>query len=150
MFSMGDTTFPARYTTTKGMLDTTVTNLFQQYKAGQTASASLTNQSSVLKAELDSLNTKLTNIKKTGDTYDREFIDRSAGKNNMGFFRRRGITTLQDWLLFFFFLSYAIICIIVIVYSTAMSTQKALTFGMTFFLSLVVGVMMSAVVMRFI
>ena len=150
MFSMGDTTFPARYTTTKGMLDTTVTNLFQQYKAGQTASASLTNQSSVLKAELDSLNTKLTNIKKTGDTYDREFIDRSAGKNNMGFFRRRGITTLQDWLLFFFFLSFAIICIIVIVYSTAMSTQKALTFGMTFFLSLVVGVMMSAVVMRFI
>ena len=150
MFSMGDTTFPARYTTTKGMLDTTVTNLFQQYKAGQTASASLTNQSSVLKAELDSLNTKLTNIKKTGDTYDREFIDRSAGKNNMGFFRRRGITTLQDWLLFFFFLSYAIICIIVIVYSTAMSTQKALTFGMTFFLSVVVGVMMSAGVMRFI
>ena len=150
MFSMGDTTFPARYTTTKGMLDTTATNLFQQYTAGQTASASLMSQSSVLKAELDSLNTKLANIKKAGDTYDREFIDRSAGKNNMGFFRRRGITTLQDWLLFFFFLSYAIICIMVIVYSTAMSTQKALTFGMTLSLSLIVGVMMSAVVMRFI
>jgi hypothetical protein len=150
MFSMGDTTFPARYTSTKSMLDSTATNLFQQYQAGQTASATLRSQSSVLQAKLDSLNTKLANVKKAGDTYDREFIDRSAGKNNMGFFRRKGITTLQDWILFFFFLSYSLICIIIVIYSTAMSTRKIITFGMTVTISLVVGVMLSAVVMRFI
>jgi Flp pilus assembly protein TadB len=104
----------------------------------------------VIQAKLHSLNTKLANVKKVGDTYDREFIDRSAGKNNMGFFRRRGITTLQDWILFFFFLSYAIICIIIVIYSTAMSTRKIITFGMTVTISLVVGVMLSAMLMRFI
>ena len=131
------------------MLDTTATNLFNQYEASLRASSSLTQQSSVLQAKLNSLNTKLTNIKKTADTYDREFIDRSAGKNNIGFFRKRGISTLQDWILFFFFLSYAIICISIIVYSTAMSTQKIITFAMTSTASLVLGVMISAVVMRF-
>ena len=147
---MADSSFPARYTTTKSMLDTTATNLFNQYEASLRVSSSLTQQSSVLQANLNSLNTKLTNIKKTADTYDREFIDRSAGKNNIGFFRKRGISTLQDWLLFFFFLSYAVICITIIIYSTAMSTQKIMTFGMTASASLVFGVMMSAVIMRFI
>ena len=147
---MADSSFPARYTTTKSMLDTTATNLFNQYEAGLRASSSLTQQSSVLQAKLSSLNTKLTNIKKTADTYDREFIDRSAGKNNIGFFRKRGISTLQDWILFFFFLSYAIICISIIVYSTAMSMQKIMTFVMTSTASLVLGVMISAVIMRFI
>jgi len=147
---MADPSFPARYSTALAMLNITTTNLFQQYTAAQTAGSSLTGQNTQLQAEVGLLNAKLANVKKAGDTYDREFIDRSAGKATVGFARRHGITTLQDWLLLIFFVSYAIICICILFYTVAASQNKLFAGAMVLMTSVIFGVMMSAVVMRFV
>ena len=62
---MGDQSFPAKYTTAQNMLNTTTTNLFQQYVAAQTAGASLSSQNTGLQAQVLSLKSKLANIKKS-------------------------------------------------------------------------------------
>jgi len=147
---MGDTTFPARFTTTKNMLNTTTTDIFQQYVALQRSSSSLTGQSNTLSAELTQMKAKLAGIQKQNETYDREFLDRSAGKKNFGIFRRNGITTLQDWVLFLFFVGYALICIILLLYyvMNAQFNGYSLLMGIT--ICTIFGIMMSAVIIRFI
>jgi hypothetical protein len=147
---MSDTTFPARFTTTKSMLNTTTTNLFQEYIAVQQSSASLTTQAAKLNAELVGLKAQLSGIEKQNETYDREFLDRSAGKANYGFFRRNGIVTLQDWILFLFFLGYAIICSIVLIYFSMNTAFNATYILMAITVFIIFGIMMSGVIMRFI
>ena len=145
---MADPSFPARYTTATDMLNNTTTNLFNQYTIAQTASGALTRQNTQLQAEVESLSAKLAQIKTAGDTYDREFLDRSAGKNNQGVFRRNGITTLQDWLFLIFFISYAVICI---GFSIFVAGQSGIAYGaISLAVSVIIGIMMSAVMMRFV
>jgi hypothetical protein len=147
---MGDTTFPARFTTTKTMLNTTTTDLFQQYTSLQRSSSSLTTQADALNKELTGLKAQLANIQKQNETYDREFLDRSAGKANYGFFRRNGIVTLQDWILFLFFSGYGLICIIVLIYYVRNNPFNTYILSMGVAIFTIFGIMMSAVIMRFI
>jgi len=147
---MGDTTFPARFTTTKNMLNSTTTDLFQQYLTLQQSSTSLTSQNNTLAAELTQLKAKLAGIQKQNETYDREFLDRSAGKKNYGMFRRNGITTLQDWILFLFFVGYALICIIVLLYYMLNNPFNTYYVVMGITVCTIFGIMMSAVIIRFI
>lgn len=132
------------------MLNTTTTNLFGQYTDAQTASSSLTGQNTQLQAEVESLNAKLANIKKTGDTYDREFLDRSAGRTNHSAMRRMGISTLQDWLFLIFFLAYAIISICIFLYTLSASNYNLFSSGAVLVVSVIIGIMMTAVMMRFV
>lgn len=147
---MGDTTFPARFTTAKNMLNTTTTDVFQQYVGLQRSSSSLTGQSNTLSAELTELKAKLAGIQKQNETYDREFLDRSAGKKNYGIFRRNGITTLQDWVLFLFFVGYALICVIVLLYYVMNGQFNAYVLLMGITVCTIFGIMLSAVIIRFI
>jgi hypothetical protein len=147
---MGDTTFPARYTTTLNTLNNTATNLFQQYITVQNSSSSIGNQSRGLTAELIGLKSKLAAIQKEGETYDREFLDRSAGKNNNNVFRRNGISTLQDWLLFIFFVAYAVIAVSMIAFVASSAINKLYVAAMGLAIALIFGVMMSGVITRFI
>jgi hypothetical protein len=145
---MADTSFPARFATANGMLNNTATNLFNQYTIAKNASGALSTQNTALQAEVETLRAKLANIKKMGDTYDREFLDRSAGKKAIGPFRRIGIITLQDWLLFIFFLCYAAVSISIILYAAAHYSLAMA--GLVLIISFIIGVMMSAVMIRFI
>jgi len=147
---MGDTTFPARFTTTKTMLNNTTTDLFQQYSSLQQSSSSLTTQADALNKELTGLKAQLANIQKESETYDREFLDRSAGKANYGLFRRNGIVTLQDWILFLFFSGYALICLIILVHYVRTNPFNSYTLLMGITVCVIFGVMISAVIMRFI
>ena len=146
---MGDQPFPVKYTTARSMLDSTTTNLFQQYVAAQNAAKSVTSQNNGLQAQVLSLKAKLADVKKSGDTYDREFMDRSATPAGRGVFSKRGITTLQDWLFFLFFVAYGIISLSVLAFTVMVSREKVFAGLMVFIVAAVVGVMMSAVIMRF-
>jgi len=147
---MGDTTFPARFTTTKNMLNSTATDLFQQYMGVQKSSSSLTTQAATMNAELMGLKAQLAAIQKQNETYDREFLDRSAGKKNMGIFRRNGIITLQDWLLYLFFIGYALLCIIILLYYLMNNPFNSYYLLMAVAIFTIFGIMMSAVIIRFI
>lgn len=145
---MADPSFPARYSTATDMLNNTTTNLFNQYTIAQTASGALTGQNTKLQAEVESLSAKLAHIKMAGDTYDREFLDRSAGKRNDGVLRRYGVSTLQDWLFFIFFISYAVITI---TFTAYVLDENGIGYAaISAIVSLIIGVMMSAVMMRFV
>jgi hypothetical protein len=124
--------------------------MFQQYMGLQTSSGSLTKQQAALHTELTTLKGRLATIHKEGETYDREFIDRSAGKKEFGFFRRNGVTTMQDWLLFIFFVSYAVICIAIIGYYTSTNPFNPFFLGIAVAIAVIFGIMMSAVVIRLI
>ena len=144
--SMADPSFPARFTATQDMLNTTSQNMFTQYSQIQAASKSLVTQSTGLQSEVQSLKAKLANVKKVSDTYDREFLDRSAVKVPFGFWQSRGVSTLQDWVFFLFFISYAVICMCIF----AVAVQKsAVAASLVVIVSIILGIMMSLVIVMF-
>lgn len=143
---MADPSFPARYAATLNMLNTTSQNMFTQYSQIQAASKSLVSQSNTMQSEVQNLKAKLANVKKVSDTYDREFLDRSAVKAPFGFWQSRGVSTLQDWVFFMFFVSYGIICMCIF----AVAVQKsAMAATLVLVVSIIVGIMMSLVVVMF-
>lgn len=48
-------------------------------------------------------------------TYDRELQDRMAVVTPYTFWRLRGLSTLQDWVLFSFFFIYGLICLSIVI-----------------------------------
>jgi uncharacterized membrane protein len=143
---MGDTSFPARYTATLDMLNTTSQNMFTQYSQIQSSSASLVSQNTELQTEVQALNSKLANMKKVSDTFDREFLDRSASKPAFGFWQSRGVNTLQDWIFMIFFIIYAVVCLMIF----GIVAQQTIVGGvLVLIVSVVLGIMMSLVIMMF-
>ncbi len=149
--SMADTGFPERYTATSEMLNITAPDLFNKYTTAQNINNSIILQKTDLQAKVMQLHAQLENVKKSADTYDREFLDRSA-KPKRGFFNSRGLSTLQDWLFFTFFLSYLIISLTIFsfVVSTAIPQYK-MTYGfLVLIMTFIIGVMLSALIMRYV
>jgi regulator of replication initiation timing len=146
---MGDSSFPARLTVTKDMLNNTITSLFQQYMTIQNNSSEIMDQNTKLQAEVLQLNAKLAGLQSVEGTFNREFLDRSAGRGKQTFFQKHGITTLQDWILLLFFISYGVICICMFAYTVYASKTKIFGGLMVLVISFIIGVLMSAVVMYF-
>ena len=82
------------------------------------------------------------------ETYNREFLDRSAGRGSQSFFQKFGISTPQDWLFFMFFLSYAIICISVLIFTVMNSKTPVFAAMVVLAVSFIIGVMMTAVIIN--
>ena len=141
--------FPARFTATKAMLNSTVPTLFDQYMNTKKASESLVTQNNDLQKRVRELKATLKNIKGASDTYDQEFTDRSAGKRTLSYFQQHGIRTMQDWLFFLFFVFYALVSVslfAVIVYN---AKDKLVSGIMVFLTSFILGVMIAGMMMRF-
>jgi hypothetical protein len=147
---MADPTFPARFLTANTMLNNTTTTLFQQYMDAKNAASALTSQNTGLQAQVTQLGAKLASIKKEADTYDREFLDRTADKKPLGVFRSRGITTFQDWILLIFFIAYGAICASLAIYAMRREGGGLREGFMVILVSVIVGIMMSAVILRFV
>ena len=106
-------------------------------------------QANTLQNQVIALNAKLENVKTLSDTYDREFLDRTSGKNPIGFWQSRGLSTLQDWVLFFFYLVYGLITLAILLLVMTFSDAALYSGFMVIALSVILGVMMTAVIIRF-
>jgi len=95
------------------------------------------------------LKARLANVKKISDTYDREYQDRVVDKPLSGFWRSRGVTTLQDWVLFFFFVIYAVLSLFFTGVAFTTSTNPIFNSFMILATSFSLGVMITAVIVRF-
>lgn len=146
---MSNSSFPVRLTATKDMLNNTLTSLFQQYTSIQNNSSAFVDQNKELQAEVLQLNAKLAGLQSVEGTFNREFLDRSAGRGQQTFFQKRGISTMQDWVFLLFFVSYGIICICIFGYTVYASKIKVFGGLMVLIISLIIGLLMSAVVMYF-
>jgi hypothetical protein len=148
MGTVADASFPARLTTTTNMLNNTVPNLFNQYQTMLRNSASLTKQNSGLQSQVNALKSKLKDIEKISETYDREFLDRTA-INKRGFFQAFGVYTMQDWLVLIFFVLYSIICFSILCFVLIKSTQKLVGALIVIGFSIFIGLMLIGIIMRF-
>lgn len=108
-----------------------IRTLYNQYSStkGQAGSA-LTEQVDALKSQLNSLISNHALIKQAADTYDQDFLDRvTSGRTEgvHGFWARRGVSTLQDWVLLLFFMTFAGFLAVCILYTVRFSSKKVFT-----------------------
>ncbi|NBV77987.1 hypothetical protein EBR66_07515 [bacterium] len=146
---MTDLSFPARYTAAKNMLTNTVQNLFDQYTIAQKTSASLVTQQNELQVKVNALKAKQKAVTSAVDTYDREFIDRSAGKRTRSYFQQHGIHTLEDWLFFLFFVFYGLICVSLFGLVVYYSKDKLSAGIKVVLISVILAIMIAGVMTRF-
>jgi hypothetical protein len=99
--------------------------------------------------EVVSLKAKLERLKTVSDTYDREYLDRMEEKPLGGFWRSRGVSTLQDWVLLSFFALYTFITIGLIILAVMNVTYPLMYVVFISLISCVTGIMIAAVLVRF-
>ncbi len=96
------------------------------------------------------LRAQLAQLKKTADTYDREFLDRSeSGGAGLTMWRRWGLSTLQDWVLAAFFFTYFLLSIAGVVVAATTSKSPLTAAFIAILLAFTFGVMISSVILRF-
>lgn len=149
MGTISDSSFPARLTTATDMLNNTATNLNQQYTLQVSNSAALAKQNESIQSHVTTLKAKLASVNMASDTYDREFMDRTSIASPRTFFQRVGITTFQDWIVLMFYVSYAILSLGFIVAAVAASQQKALAGISSLILSIIIGMLITGIILRF-
>ena len=149
MGTISDSSFPARLTTATDMLNNTATNLYQQYTLQVSNSAALTKQNEDIQSEVANLKAKLASVNMASDTYDREFLDRTSVAAPRTFFQRIGITTFEDWMILMFYVSYAILSLGFIVAAVIASQQKTLAGISSLILSIMVGMLITGIILRF-
>jgi len=149
MATISDSSFPARLTTAKDMLNNTATHLHQQYSLYLSNSAALTKQNDDIQSEVANLRAKLASVNMASDTYDREFLDRTSIASPRTFFQRIGITTFQDWMILMFYVAYAILSLGFIVAAVLASQQKTLAGISSLILSIMVGMLITGIILRF-
>lgn len=99
----------------------------------------------------DTLNSLQRQINAKNDmitTYDRELKDRNATGTVYTFWRLRGLSTLQDWVLFSFFVVYGLITLF-LVFLALRSQYAAYTVAVTLFSSFSLAVIIMASIVRF-
>jgi len=80
-----------------------------QYLSVSSSQGIYTAQKKKLEATLNSLEKQIDAKNDTIRTYDQELKDRNAVSRPYTFWRLRGLSTLQDWVLFSFFVVYGLV-----------------------------------------
>jgi hypothetical protein len=128
---------------------TEVNDMYTDYSRQVRGSGNSHTQLGELGNEVVSLKAKLERLKTVSDTYDREYLDRMEEKPLGGFWRSRGVSTLQDWVLLSFFVIYTFITIGLIVLAILNTTYPLMYVVFISLISFVIGVMIAAVLVRF-
>jgi len=124
----------------------TYTNRYTTDVGGSESSVQQNNQ---LQTQLNALEVKLAKAKTLSETYEREFLDRTAGKKIGGFFSSRGVNNLQDWVLLIFYTVYVLVSLGICGLALFASRSPLISVAMVISASLLIGVMMTAVILRF-
>ena len=128
---------------------TEVNDLYTNYSRQVRGSGNSYIQLGELGNKVVSLKAKLERLKTVSDTYDREYLDRMEEKPLGGFWRSRGVSTLQDWVLLSFFVIYTFITIGLIILAVMNVTYPLMYVVFISLISFVMGIMIAAVLVRF-
>ena len=105
-------------------------------------------QKTELQNKINALDAQLKVKDNAISTYEREFLDRKAIEKPFTFWRLRGVSTLQDWVLFAFFAVYGIICLTALT-ATIFSQYALYNFFVVLLSSVTIGIMITATIVRF-
>jgi hypothetical protein len=126
----------------------TITSLYNDKYLTLKNSGSNSRQRRELRESLDAIDTKIKLKNAAISTYEREYLDRKAVETPFTFWRLRGVSTLQDWVLFVFFAVYGIICFTALL--VTLITEYALyNFFIVLLSSVTIGIMITATIVRF-
>jgi hypothetical protein len=139
------------------MPDTTIVNSLlgsakeanNRLVALQKSSTTVTAQASDITMKATELRNTLMGIQKDAETYNQEFLDRVQGGGTPGFMKLRGVSTLQDWVLFYFYLIYGILCLSMASLAIFVSKNPLFAGSVVISFGLLIGIMMTAVLIRF-
>jgi hypothetical protein len=126
-----------------------ITSLYtDKYLTLESSLASSSRQRTELQDANTALDTKIKLKNTTVSTYEREFLDRRALEQPFTFWRLRGVSTLQDWVLLIFFAVYGILCMTAL--ALTLITQYPLyNFFIVLLSSFTIGIMITATIVRF-
>lgn len=132
----------------------TIGTLYTEYDQRLKNQAVEIRQKTELENQKVALEAKLAAIKSSADTYDREFLDRTAGVGSSevvrsGFWARRGFRTFQDWVLAAFFLAYALVGLGITGLLVARANKKLAAAFICLTATVIIGIMMAGMIMRF-
>jgi hypothetical protein len=127
--------------------------VFTQLQQQTTNQAALLKQRDDVQGHAIALQSRLADLHKVADTYDREFLDRTRSTGGIptqpSFFARKGLATFQDWLLATFFGVYALVTIVLLIYIVRISKTKGQAAGIVLASSIVIGIIMGALIRQF-
>jgi hypothetical protein len=141
--------FITQTTATQRVLESVNDMYTNRYSTLASNSGGANSQMNSLQNNVLALKAKLSNLKKVSDTYDREYMDRMTDKPLGGFWRSRGVSTLQDWVLLIFFTLYALICLGLTALAAFNTYNPAVNCLLILLTSFVLGIMIVAVLVRF-
>lgn len=141
--------FIAQVIAGQNLLSSVKSTFDNKYSTQVSNGGSLTIQSSNLDNQVLTLKAKLAKAKKISDTYDREYLDRMASSSSSNFWRSRGVSTLQDWVLLIFFSLYSFIVIGLVFIVFMMSDSPIFGTLITAGMGLAIGTMIVALIVRF-
>ena len=126
-----------------------ITSLYtDKYLTLQSSMGIYTKQRNELRDAVAALDTKIQ-LKNTAiSTHEREYLDRKAVENPFTFWRLRGVSTLQDWVLFVFFTVYGVLCLTALLV-TLVSQYPVYNFIIVLLSSVTIGIMITATIVRF-
>ena len=124
------------------------TNTYLSLKRSASGSTQSSSQLDTLQATLHSIQRNINSKEDIISTYEREFKDRYELESPFTFWRKQGISTLQDWILFSFFLMYGLVCLCLIglCFNTEQMIYNILIVSLCCF---VIGVLLAAIIVRF-
>ncbi len=106
-------------------------------------------QSNTISAQARHLKNVLSDVQKDAETYNQEFLDHLHNGEKPGFMKLRGVSSLQDWILFYFYIMYAILSICMLILAISVTRYKVYAAVIVIAYSLMIGTMMTAVIIRF-
>jgi hypothetical protein len=94
------------------------------------------------------LQNRLTDITGQVDTLNTEFNDR-ASENEKSTAETLGLVLKQDWIFLIFFVSYALLSLVIMIYVIIYTEQKVVGAFMVFLSSTIIGIMMGGLLKYF-
>lgn len=111
--------------------------------------ASYESEGNTLAIEAEGINRKLQEFDRIEDTYDREFIDRKKNPTQFGLISNTGLLTTQDWILAFFFISYAIFTVLLFITIIINAEKKLKAAVFVFCVTGVLGILITSMILRY-
>jgi Flp pilus assembly protein TadB len=130
-------------------LFTDLPNKFAMYSPQASNSNSYAADSRQLDTQIHDLNFQIQELDRQEQTYDREFLDRKKNPPKRGFFYGLGLRTTEDWVLTYFFFSYIMFVIVLLVNVLMYSTKKIVAAALVFGVGLLVGFLSLLLIYRY-
>ena len=104
---------------------------------------------SKLAMKVGAMKLELAKMKNTTEVHDREYMDLAQSGEKPNIWQRNGLATLQDWVLFLFFTVYGLFVLGLLI-AVGMSGKNIIMGFVSIILgSLVFGIMISTIIMRY-